>query len=27
VDALDPFVRELSESQDVWKAVEAAREG
>ena len=27
VDALDPFVRELSESHDVWKAVEAAREG
>lgn len=27
VDALDPFVRELSDSQDLWKAVEAAREG
>ena len=27
VDALDPFVNELSESQDLWKAVEAAREG
>jgi triose/dihydroxyacetone kinase / FAD-AMP lyase (cyclizing) len=27
VDALAPFVEELSESQDLWKAVEAAREG
>ena len=27
VDALDPFVQELSESHDLWKAVEAAREG
>jgi len=27
VDALDPFVKELSDSQDLWKAVEAAREG
>jgi len=27
VDALDPFVMELSESKDLWKAVEAAREG
>lgn len=27
IDALDPFVRELNDSQDLWKAVEAAREG
>lgn len=27
VDALDPFVKELNESQDLRKAVEAAREG
>jgi triose/dihydroxyacetone kinase / FAD-AMP lyase (cyclizing) len=27
IDALAPFVEELSESQDLWKAVEAAREG
>jgi len=27
VDALDPFVKELNESKDLWKAVEAAREG
>jgi dihydroxyacetone kinase len=27
IDALDPFVKELQESQDLWKAVEAAREG
>jgi triose/dihydroxyacetone kinase / FAD-AMP lyase (cyclizing) len=27
VDALDPFVRELNESHDLWKAVEAARKG
>ena len=27
VDALDPFVKELSESHNLWKAVEAAREG
>jgi dihydroxyacetone kinase len=27
VDALDPFVEELNESHDLWKAVEAAREG
>jgi triose/dihydroxyacetone kinase / FAD-AMP lyase (cyclizing) len=27
VDALDPFVNELKESKDLWKAVEAAREG
>lgn len=27
VDALDPFVKELNESHDLWKAVEAAREG
>ena len=27
VDALDPFVEELNESHDLWKAVEAAKEG
>ena len=27
VDALDPFVKELSESQNLQKAAEAAREG
>jgi triose/dihydroxyacetone kinase / FAD-AMP lyase (cyclizing) len=27
VDALDPFVEELNKSHDLWKAVEAAREG
>jgi len=27
VDALDPFVKELNESNDLWKAVEAAKEG
>ena len=27
VDSLDPFVKELNESHDLWKAVEAAREG
>jgi dihydroxyacetone kinase len=27
VDALDPFVQELVESGDLWKGVEAAREG
>ncbi len=27
VDALDPFVKELNESHDLWKSVEAAREG
>lgn len=27
VDALDPFVEELVDSGDLWKAVEAAREG
>jgi dihydroxyacetone kinase len=27
IDALDPFVNELVESGDLWKAVEAAQEG
>ena len=27
VDALDPFVKELNESQDLWRAVDAARKG